>query len=1382
MSELASEPGAESSYRLRGKRSVAMVARLRAVACCALLTAVAFLQAPGKIVGDTKLDLVVDPGAFLARALSLWDPAAELGRLQNQANGYLFPMGPFFGLGQLAAVPPWIVQRAWMAALLVLAFLGARRVATLLNIGSPNTRLIGALVYALAPRALTLLGTNSAELLPTSVLPWVLAPLIAGSRTGSTRKAAALSALALLFAGGINAAAVFAILLVPAVWLLTRPRGPRRNALMAWWALGVGLAVTWWLAPLPLLGRYGFPFVPYTETASATTSAGGLVDATRGTTNWVTRLVVDGQTWWPGGAAVGTGPILIVLTAVIAAIGLSGLLRFGMPERRFLVFTAVLGVILLSAGHLSDFSAPWSAALQNLLDGPAGPLRNLHKFDPLVRLPLALGVAYVLGQPWPAERSVVATGGTALALLGLVTTAVSTQVITPGPFADIPPYWREATSWLDRNADRGATLALPAAPFGEYQWGRTMDDPMQSLMAGGWLTRALVPPGSPGLARTLSALDELVTSGRGSPGLAEVLGRTGVRYLLVRNDTNLQRTPYVEPGLLRASLDASPGIVRVAGFGPVVGGRAGPDVLDNGLFPRMQALEVYRVDAYREQVVTYDMADLVRVLGAPESMLQLSDAGLADRPVLLGADDPDRRVPTITTDTLLRREVEFGRARENVSAPLGPGEQPRSGRRVTDLLDPAWADSDSRISYGGGLAAVSASSSASDAAAVGLPKGLEFQPFAAVDGDPSTSWISSGDESVVGQWLDVVFDGPKRVGEIDVTMLDSGLVDRAITGLRVSTDSGDVEVSVAGPGKYRVRLPGPTTRLRVTVTGTRLSGPGRVGITDIDIPGVDPVRTVTLPTATGVESVLLSRRPQVAPCVATEPYWACGNPLGGRSAEPGELRREFDADFGSPPEVTAFAQPVPGPGLDEVVFGRMGVVANSSSLAYQQPAASPYAAVDGDLRTVWLAGREDRTPTLDLAWGRQATLTGLRLRMPDAVAASVPVELELRAGEEVRYVTVPASGDVAFAPLVTNRLRIKVAQVAPLSTVDVHTGGTTLLPVGIGELKLDGMDFAPAPRADEVVELACGQAGRLLLDGQAVPLAAEPTVRSLLALEPLPVRPCAPLPDLSAGRHTLRADAGVGVLTPTTVLLGRPLPAERRGRPAIPLTWAATSRSVVVGPGDEQLLVVRENHNPGWEATLDGQILQPIRIDGWQQAWVLPQGAGGEVRLTYRPNTTYLVLLGVGAVFLLVLIGLFAWPVRRTPPADPRRAGVRWPPWLCVPVGFVLAGFAGLGVAVVVYAVRRTWLFGRLRPHVVAPVAAVAAGLCQAVATGRDLALTDLRGELPASLVGWLGDGVPQLLCAFAWVVVCAAAVSAEPPALTDDLDDQVVYRAARHG
>jgi arabinofuranan 3-O-arabinosyltransferase len=201
--------------------------------CCLLLVALPFVTAPGNVIADTKLDLAVDPARFLARALTLWDPQ-QFGQLQDQAVGYLFPMGPFFALGRLVALDAWVIQRLWISAILLAAFLGTVRLAGRLGIGTPWTRLVAGLAYALSPAGLTLLGALSSEFLPAAMLPWILLPLVGAANGGAVHgvraggwsrgSAAARSAAAVALCGGVNAAATIAVLLPALLYILSLGR------------------------------------------------------------------------------------------------------------------------------------------------------------------------------------------------------------------------------------------------------------------------------------------------------------------------------------------------------------------------------------------------------------------------------------------------------------------------------------------------------------------------------------------------------------------------------------------------------------------------------------------------------------------------------------------------------------------------------------------------------------------------------------------------------------------------------------------------------------------------------------------------------------------------------------------------------------------------------------------------------------------------------------------------------------------------------------------------------------------------------------------------------------------------------------------------------
>lgn len=261
--------------------------RWRLMAACVLLIGLAMTQSPGLLVADTKLDLVVAPFDFLGRAAHLWDGEAAFGQLQNQAYGYLWPMGPFFWLGEVLGTPGWVVQRAWLAVVLAVAFLGMVLLARAMGVRSQFACIVAGFAYALSPRMLSTVGPISIEAWPSALAPWVLLPLVLGSRRGSPVRAAALSALAIGMVGGVNAAATSAVLPLGVLWLLTRERGPRRRALLVWWPVFTAVATLWWLVPLFTLGAYSPPFLDFIESAGVTTFPATPFDALRGTTAWV---------------------------------------------------------------------------------------------------------------------------------------------------------------------------------------------------------------------------------------------------------------------------------------------------------------------------------------------------------------------------------------------------------------------------------------------------------------------------------------------------------------------------------------------------------------------------------------------------------------------------------------------------------------------------------------------------------------------------------------------------------------------------------------------------------------------------------------------------------------------------------------------------------------------------------------------------------------------------------------------------------------------------------------------------------------------------------------------------------------------------------------
>lgn len=135
------------------------------------------------------------------------------------------------------------------------------------------------------------------------------------------------------------------------------------------------------------------------------------------------------------------------------------------------------------------------------------------------------------------------------------------------------------------------------------------------------------------------------------------------------------------------------------------------------------------------------------------------------------------------------------------------------------------------------------------------------------------------------------------------------------------------------------------------------------------------------------------------------------------------------------------------------------------------------------------------------------------------------------------------------------------------------------------------------------------------------------------------------------------------------------------------------SRSVVVGAGRASYLTLSENFNRGWSARLRGRSLEPVRIDGWRQGWLVPAGSGGTVSLTFGPDRLYRDGLVAGAVLALLAIGLALIPGRPHAPGEHHFAPSEWRPAFAIVaatvVTFLLGGWLALTVPLLLFVPRR---------------------------------------------------------------------------------------------
>ncbi|MEU6077989.1 alpha-(1-_3)-arabinofuranosyltransferase [Micromonospora sp. NPDC047074] len=1313
-----------------------------------LLTVLAFGQRPGQVTFDTKLDLAANPLHFMARALHLWNPEATSGELQNQAYGYLFPMGPFFGGGQLLGVPPWITQRAWTALLLAAAFYGLLRLARALGVGTEPTRYAAALGYALAPRMLTEIGALSSETLAAAMLPWVLLPLVLVRRIGSPRRAAALSALAVLGMGGINAAVVLLALLLPGVWLLSRRWDREHLRLVGWWCLCVVGVCLWWIVPLLLLGEYSLPFLDYIESSTTTTAVASLFQAVRGTNQWV-AYIVQGDPWWPAGWLLIDHPVLMTLTAVVALVGLAGLAGNLLPERRFLVLGFLTGLTLLTMGYVGSLDSPLSAPVRDLLDGPLAPFRNVHKLDPVLRLPLMLGFAHGVDAWVTRLHRATARRRPALRLRPLLYVPVLLLVLgaaapawlgqlRPGPgWSDLPPHWRAAATWLAERDALARTLMVPGSGFGQYEWGRSVDEPLQALAGAPWAVRHQIPLGSAGNTRMMDTVESVLSHGRGSAGLADFLARSGFRHLLLRNDIDRTQVDAPPVAVLRQALAGSPGIARVATFGSTTTfGRTPGSPVDEAAGP-LPAVEVYEVQRPVPAASAVLAADVPTVSGGPESLLPLLEQGLVerDRPVVLAGDRAGARDDEswIVTDGLRRRERDIGRVRDNLSQTLTAAEASRQGRVALDLL-PFSGDRHQTVATYQGVREVTASTAASfvDSLAPADPSHL---PFAAVDGDDRTAWHSAPLVGPVGQWLEVDLDTPREVDRVTLAFVDDLGVGWPVTRFRLTTDRGSVDHEVArtfGAHPYYT-LPGSTSRVRVTVlavAGNRVDG--GVGIRELAIPDTTPRRALRTPTDlpagfAGPVSWSFSRGPVDRPAcfpVAADPgpdatpsatagvrpagtVIRCDRFLARSGEEPLGVDRVFQST--NPGTYRLALTAVPRPGGSWTPAG-LPVRAAASSYLAGDPAVAAYAAVDGDPGTAWLADTGDLRPTLRLSWSGPRRIGELRLLPAELPVGSLPRSVEVRTPGVSRELPVGADGVVRFPSVRTDRIEIVVRESAA-RVADRRGNGWTATP-GIAEVRIPGLDdlLRPLAGATRVVE-GCGSGPAVELDGFRYDTSVAGTLADVLAGRPLPVTVCGDtgaVVDLAAGGHHLATSPSAGFVVQDASLRPEAAAAAPRHREVRVLDWDPTDRRVRVAAGGAALLVVPENANAGWTASLDGRPLTATRVDGWQQAWVLPAGGDGEVHLVFAPDRTYRGGLAAGAGAALAVLLLAVVPVRRrattgAAPALPGPIPAEGPAWVTgVSLVVLLAALGGvLPVAIVLAAMLLRQFARRALPVVV---------------------------------------------------------------------------------
>ncbi|MFF7184197.1 alpha-(1-_3)-arabinofuranosyltransferase [Streptomyces sp. NPDC008222] len=1324
---------------------------------------------PGRQTFDTKLGVTVDPWQFLSDLGQLWHDRGGFGGLQDQYAGYLWPMLPYYALARLVHLPVWLAERLWMSLIVSVAFWGAVRLAERLGVGTRASRLLGATAYALWPVFTVVIGSTSAAALPGAFLPWVLLPLT--DQRYAARVAAFRSALVVPFMGGVNAASTLASLLPAGLYLLSRPRGPRQRKLIGWWVLGVVLATAWWVVPLLVLGVYGENFLPYVESAQTTTDTMSAVESLRGAGNWVAYLHF-GEAWLPAGWTVASSVLVIVCSALAAGLGLAGLARRDMPERRWLVLTVLVVVVVTLAGYGGSFGAPFHGVVRDWLDGWLSPFRNIYKFQTGTALATALGLVHLVGVATDARgarpvrgRRLAPLVAAVLVLPGLAWPYLNGSILQSGSFQQLPAYWHATADWLKKYSPDSRALVVPATAHGLYTWGSPVDEPLDVLADSRWAERDFVPFGAAGNRRAMDAVEQALMTGGDIPGLADYLSRAGLYYVVVRNDLDPDQIGAVPTTTVKRALEQS-GYRRVTGFGPeTTGGRIAhhTPLQIEGLYPRARAVEIYEpanAEVTRPGPARLlPVADTAVVSGGPEALLPLAaDPAIRGRAaVLTGDNTPGLGTSPVQVvgDGLRRADTRFGLVDANTSytytrdeknapdAVQDPGRPPHQILPVTGLGHQTVAELR-------GARSVTASSSGN-----WLFQLPQYDPVNAFDGNPDTAWAEGAPGSADGQWLRIAFTGPVDMpSSVKVTPLPQDGVRSAATRIRVETAKGSVSSYLRPDGTTQTvkSPPGATSWLRITILDSvrHRTGLTGAGFSEIKVPGVQVTRLLRLPTDANAsdasaEIVSLHR--------AADPTG-----LSSTGTETG-LHRRFSTSAAGTFEVAASAVPLPGDALDRLLYQvapeqQSRITATADSTAQLGAGLSARNLTDGDLTTAWIAGNR---PTIHLSWPGKQPVGSIVLAAAGGLS-SRPTKVEISSPDGATIAGVDENGWVRFDPITTDHLDITVVETAPVTLHNPVAGDDLRLPVGLTEVYIPALEQyrTPQPPASRTFSLPCGQGPVLAIDDELYETSAKGTVRDLVERRPVTLTPCrqhraGTSVDLTAGTHRVEAgDAGPLAVTDLTLTRGTVTEPEAATRELRIADWQGDRREVRVGSGAASYLTTYENYNKGWEATLNGRKLTPLRLDGWQQGWRIPAGAGGTVKLSYAPSTTYQAGLIGGGAGVAALAFFTLWR-RRSPNPDGPSAPV---PGAGVWLGTVVLTLAGIVVAgPFALLVPLLALVARRRHTLLVPIAFLAlAGAGIAAATG--------AGAPPAAGRGVFGP-VAQLL---ALIGLFAALVSVREP------------------
>jgi hypothetical protein len=547
----------------------------------------------------------------------------------------------------------------------------------------------------------------------------------------------------------------------------------------------------------------------------------------------------------------------------------------------------------------------------------------------------------------------------------------------------------------------------------------------------------------------------------------------------------------------------------------------------------------------------------------------------------------------------------------------------------------------------------------------------EHRPFAALDGDLKTAWITDEDDSA-NRYLQLNFARPISFGSIQVhPHQDFG---GRTTRTYISVDGGPERSSRLRRGWNSVAVNARNVRsLRLRLPGVNgFYGVQRGGIDELRIPGLAVTEALRLPTrlaslaagedlSTSPFEIVAERVTADFPLRAgkptSEPFAL--NPLDMTEAEKG-MRRIVTLPEGRKFALSGWGSVAVG-ARDSAIDRIAGVSSTNRYESSQRfegvPLNRASSAFDGDPATAWISEfSQVRGAWIEWSGSEPVQLKRMRLVRaagPYLAPARVSVEtpnggfnLPVRSGG---YVVLPRT-------VVASKVRITVRSVK--SAPRPWPAGKRPTAVAFSSVEIPGVP-AVHPRRSGSFESGC-PALTVASGGGSVNAAVDGDLAALDAGSALRVMGCGSAQSLSLkrGSNLLVAKPG-SVFTLDSMRMTAVAPA--------PVATAASAPASISPGGKVELngdgwLVLGESYSSGWKAWCtdrageESDLGAPIQIDGFANGWRINGDSCRSARFAFGPQRYAAAgywISGIAAALLAVLL-LIGW--RRRPHDVPRVA------------------------------------------------------------------------------------------------------------------------------